>query len=179
MFVKIKHIEIGRITHPFIVSPEHLTNRDTRFWREAKPRKKWNIAINDQIGNYKLALDNNLAQIVMPDDCLECTSMLCDNSKHALDIQQLHDDIISACIDASEDIPSTRKNIKIVPGWNEFVNPEKEKAILWRKIWISNGSPRHGQNQNQNQNNFISETYNVNNIKINLLLMGANSWKPI
>ena len=33
--------------------------------------------------------------------------------------------------------------------------------------------------QNQNQNNFISETYNVNNIKINLLLMGANSWKPI
>ena len=29
------------------------------------------------------------------------------------------------------------------------------------------------------QNNFISETYNVNNIKINLLLMGANSWKPI
>ena len=35
------------------------------------------------------------------------------------------------------------------------------------------------QNQNQNQNNFISETYNVSNIKINLLLMGANSWKPI
>ena len=80
----------------------------------------------------------------MPDDCLECTSMLCDNSKHALDIQQLHDDIISACIDASEDIPSTKENNKIVPGWNEFVNPEKEKAILWRKIWISNGSPRHG-----------------------------------
>ena len=95
-----------------------------------KPRKKWNIASNDQIGNYKLALDNNLAQIVMPDDCLECTSMLCDNSKHALDIQQLHDVIISACIDAYEDIPSTRKNNKIVPGWNEFVNPEKEKAIL-------------------------------------------------
>ena len=35
------------------------------------------------------------------------------------------------------------------------------------------------QNQNQNQNNFISETYNVSNIKINLILMGANSWKPI
>ena len=35
------------------------------------------------------------------------------------------------------------------------------------------------QNQNQNQNNFISETYNVSNITINLLLMGANSWKPI
>ena len=109
-----------------------------------KPRKKWNIASNDQIGNYKLALDNSLTQIVMPDDCLECTSMLCDSSKHALDIQQLHDDIISACINASEDIPSTGKSSKNVPGWNKFVRPEKEKAILWQKIWISNGSPRHG-----------------------------------
>ena len=51
----------------------------------------------------------------MPDDCLECTSMLCEISKHATDIQQLHDDIISACIDASEGIPSTRKSNKNVP----------------------------------------------------------------
>ena len=65
----------------------------------------------------------------MPGDCLECTSMLCKNSKHALDIQQLHDNIIAACIDASEDIPSTKKNNKIVPVWNEFVKPEKEKSI--------------------------------------------------
>ena len=59
-----------------------------------KPRKKWNIASNDQIVNYKLALDNNLTQIDMHDHCLECTSMLFENSKHALDIQQLHDDIL-------------------------------------------------------------------------------------
>ena len=43
---------------------------------------------------------------------------------------------------------------------------------------ISN-SPLLVQNQNQNQNNFISKIYNVSNIKINSLLMGANSWKPI
>ena len=30
---------------------------------------------DDQIGNYKLALDNSLTQIDMPGDCLECTSM--------------------------------------------------------------------------------------------------------
>ena len=70
----------------------------------------------------------------MPDDCLECTSMFCEFSKHASEIQQLHDDIISACIDASEGIPSTRKRNKNVPGWNEFVKPEKEKAFMWRKI---------------------------------------------
>ena len=43
----------------------------------------------------------------------------------------------------------------------------------------NNARRYQNQNQNQKQNNFISETYNVNNIKINLLLMGANSWKPI
>ena len=56
----------------------------------------------------------------------------------------MHDDIISACIAASEEIPTTRKSNKNVPGWNEFVKPEKEKTFMWRKIWIHNGSPRHG-----------------------------------
>ena len=58
----------------------------------------------------------------------------------------MHDDITSACIDASEDIPSTGKYSRNValPDWNKFVRPEKDKAISWRKIWISNGSPRHG-----------------------------------
>ena len=27
---------------------------------------------------------------------------------------------------------------------NEFVSPEKEKALFWRSIWINNGSPRQG-----------------------------------
>ena len=87
---------------------------------------------------------NVIPNLYMPGDCIECTSMLCDNSKHALATQQLHDDIISACIDASEDIPSTGKGNKNLPGRNEFIRPEKEKVISWRKVWISNGSPRHG-----------------------------------
>ena len=36
----------------------------------------------------------------------------------------MHDDIISACIDASENIPSTRNNNNKLPGWNEFVKRE-------------------------------------------------------
>ena len=60
----------------------------------------------------------------------------------------MHDDITSACIDASEAIPSTGKNSRNVglPDWNKFVRSmsEKDKAISWRKNWISNGSPRHG-----------------------------------
>ena len=56
----------------------------------------------------------------------------------------MHDDIISARIDASDNIPITKKNLKNLPGWNEFVSPEKEKALFWLSIWINNSSPRQG-----------------------------------
>ena len=77
-------------------------------------------------------------------DCINCTNVFCNNNEHAASIQQMHDDIISACIDASDNIPITKKNRKNLPGWNKFVRPEKEKALFWRSIWINNGSPRQG-----------------------------------
>ena len=43
----------------------------------------------------------------------------------------MHDDIISACIDASDNIPSTRNKNNKLPGWNEFVKREKETALFW------------------------------------------------
>ena len=107
----------------------------------------------------------------MPGDCIECTSMLCDNSKHALDIHQLHDDIISACIDASEDIPSTGKSSKNLPGWNEFVRPEKEKAISRPKIWIINGSLCHGHVADTMRRTRAKYHYVVRRIKNNSQLL--------
>ena len=65
----------------------------------------------------------------MPDDCLECTSMLCENNKHALDIQLLHDDIKSACIDASEDIPSIRKSSKMYLVGMNVLGQKKKKPF--------------------------------------------------
>ena len=56
----------------------------------------------------------------------------------------MNDDIISAYIDASVSIPSTRNNNNKLPCWNEFVKPEKETALFWRSMWINNGSPRQG-----------------------------------
>ena len=56
----------------------------------------------------------------------------------------MHDDIITACIDASDNIPSTRNNNNKMPRWNVFVKREKETALFWRSIWINNGSPRQG-----------------------------------
>ena len=33
---------------------------------------------------------------------------------------------------------------KIVPGWNEYVEPYRKKSILWHKIWIENAKSKHG-----------------------------------
>ena len=108
------------------------------------PRKKWNDANHGQIDNYRSILDDKLSIIDIPYDCINCTNVFCNNNEHAASIQQMHDDIISACIDASDNIPITKKNRKNLPGWNEFVSPEREKALFWRSIWINNGSPRQG-----------------------------------
>ena len=110
------------------------------------PRKKWNNASLDQIDSYKSVFNDKLSVIDMPNDCLNCENVLCNNNDHANLIQQMHDDIlvISACIDASDNIPSTRNNNNKLPGWNEFVKREKETALFWRSIWINNGSPRQG-----------------------------------
>ena len=69
----------------------------------------------------------------MPNDYLNCDNVLCNNNDQADVKQQTHDDIlvISACIDASDNIPSTRNNNNKLPAWNEFVKREKETALFW------------------------------------------------
>ena len=45
-------------------------------------------------------------------DCLNCENWN-HYDEHAIFIQQMHDDIIAACIDASDNISTTRENNKI------------------------------------------------------------------
>ena len=54
--------------------------------------------------HYKSVLKDKLSVIDMSNDCLTCENVFCNNNDHANLIQQMHDDIISACIDASDNI---------------------------------------------------------------------------
>ena len=116
-------------------------------------------------------MDDNLSVIDIPYECLNCTNVLCSDNDHVTSIQKLHDDIISACIDASENIPTTRKNNKNVPGWNEFISPLKEKTLFWRSIWINNGSPRHGHVADIMRRTRAKYHYAIRRIKNNSQLM--------
>ena len=107
----------------------------------------------------------------MPNDCLNCEKVLCNNNDHANLIQQMHDDIISACIDASDNIPSTRNNNNKLPGWNEFVKREKETSLFWRSIWINNGSQRQLYMANIMRRTRAKYHYEIRRIKINSQLL--------
>jgi hypothetical protein len=105
---------------------------------------KWCKATNDNIADYKHKLDGYLEGISIPLDAIECTNYTC--KLHNEKLQQFHDQIIIACVNASKEcIPSSQwKENKEIPGWNEFVKEHRERAIFWHNIWKDSGSPREG-----------------------------------
>ena len=80
------------------------------------PSNHWNNAIHNQIDTLESVLDDNLSVIDIPYKCLYCTNVLCNDNDHVTSIKKLQDDRISACIDASENILTTRNNNKNIPG---------------------------------------------------------------
>ena len=85
---------------------------------------------------YKTKLENSLHYIDMPYKLLQCNNVLCEIKEHVNCISKLHDDIISACLDASEIIPETEKKSNKLPGWDVTLSHEREIALFWLSIWI-------------------------------------------
>ena len=109
------------------------------------PRKVWNRTNSEYINDYRMRLDDCLLSFTLPFDCLQCTDLVCTNNEHVESVQILYDNIISAMIDASVNIPFTKQNKKHkIPGWNENVQHSKEIALFWRSIWLINNSSRQG-----------------------------------
>ena len=105
----------------------------------------WTKASSEQIELYKLALDNNLTDIDIPWDALQCYNIKCASSTHLQKISQFHNDIVAACLKASDKyIPNSIASLGSKPGWQEYVQPYKETAIFWHNLWKDNGCPREG-----------------------------------
>ena len=80
--------------------------------------------------------DHCLLSFTLPFDCLQCTDLVCTNNDHVESVHILHDNIISAMVDASENVPTTNQHKKKhqIPGWNKKVQYSKEIALFWRRI---------------------------------------------
>ena len=92
----------------------------------SKPCKNCNCANQKDIDMYKTKLDNILHYIDMPYWLLQCNNVLCEINEHVNCICKLHDDIISACLDASEIIPETGKKSLKIPGWDVKLSHERK-----------------------------------------------------
>jgi hypothetical protein len=109
----------------------------------AKPM--WHRASSDQVDMYKITLDSKLNDIKVPWEAIHCKNMHCNDNTHFQLTEKFHNDIISACLSASDShIPHSKPAGRTHPGWNEYVEPFRDKAIFWHNIWKDNGSPRSG-----------------------------------
>ena len=109
-------------------------------------KTKWETASQNDLNAYKNELQAKLADITLPRNAIDCQDLKC--SQHLEEIQRYYDDILQACISAADCTVGRRqnrtRNLPRRPGWNNYVQPYKERAIFWHALWKCNGSPREG-----------------------------------
>ena len=123
----------------------HSNNKVKKMFDSGKVN--WYKATDVHLKNYGKILKEKLLNISNSfsfNECeLNCNSSICKDK-----INRLYNDIVCACEESSIDcIPrniqcTNFKEKKI--GWNEIVEPKRQRALLWHSIWLGSDSPRYG-----------------------------------
>jgi exonuclease III len=120
---------------------EYINNNTS----EAPAKPMWIKASSDEVEMYKIMLDNCLNEIQIPWDAVCCNNLACKNSTHSELLNEFHNDIVNACLAASEKhIPHSKSSSNVIAGWTDDVEPFRDKAIFWHNLWKDNGFPRNG-----------------------------------
>ena len=77
----------------------------------------------------------------------ECKDFMC--TIHHSHIDKLHRHIVNSCIESGilanpQSKPAHIAHGKHIPGWNEYVEPKRQRSLMWHDIWKGQGSPRGG-----------------------------------
>ncbi len=111
---------------------------NTELERTYVTRVAWHKASNDYIDKYKTRLDMLLSNIQY-----KCNDKLC--SVHKVNICNLYSDVISACNNAAECIPTTAPpRTKCLPGWKEHVDKLMKESLYCHRCWKDQCSPHLG-----------------------------------
>ena len=107
----------------------------------------WESATAQNIQKYKVILDEHITNFKLPASVINCNNFMCKEHDYII-LQKINDliNILISCAD--ETIPMkniSNKNKGGIPGWNEYVQPYKDKSIFWNNVWKNAGSPRQGQ----------------------------------
>jgi hypothetical protein len=115
--------------------------------RKHAPRSSWVKASASDINSYRDTLSGILRQINLPHDALLCTDLSCQNKSHFDAINVYARAITDASKNAANaTIPRTgsKHDSGRTAGWSEFVQPVRDKALFWHRLWLDCDRPKTG-----------------------------------
>ena len=116
--------------------------------KEFKPSVAWHKCDITHTDNYKNDLDRLLLRVNPRNEAISCNKYDC--TLHKDYIQELHNDVIQYMGESSRNcFPHTsqsnsKKERKIVPGWNEHVKEHAKAAKEANEDWIRDGKKKNG-----------------------------------
>ena len=97
--------------------------------------------------NNRCMLSDRLRRTKLPVDALLCNNLQCSDAAQFNAVNLYAKDITDACIDAAmASIPLTcdRQASGRIPGWSEFVQPLRDKSLLWHRMWLNSDRTKTG-----------------------------------
>ena len=109
----------------------------------------WYKATADDILCYEKLVSQRVPSIDIPTDALLCHDLHCTNPSHTDMLEKYYCDIVDVCLtSAVETIPVTgskgRISTRHVPGWTEYVEPQRCTSKFWHDLWADCGRPKIG-----------------------------------
>ena len=143
----VRHEIVNTSDHePISISIKLEVGRLTVKSAEYVPQWAWYKCSDSSLSDYKMKLHNLLSVLDIPVGALVCTDLFCCDQDHLTHLNNYYIMLKACCMEAAQDcIPLTRDSrIRRSPGWNDHVQPLKDKALFWHNIWTDMGRPREG-----------------------------------
>ena len=106
----------------------------------------WNNVTEEKIMGYKSLLNCQFQNFPISQEMVNCNNFQC--MQHNDEIIDTLENFMSLIIECTNDTIGVKKHSNkqgVIPGWNSFVQPFKDKSIFWHNVWRDSGSPKHGQ----------------------------------
>ena len=148
MVADVLHIESNTSGHCPIYCKININNlqANCRIHHLPKPKACWKKATDEQKANFKVNLENDLANLDIPASIEHCHDVQCNDDNHKNDSDNFLIKILKTIKSTSDSfIPFSGQkhngNKSPIFNWREEIQPCKEKALFWRAIWQSAGRP--------------------------------------
>ncbi len=113
--------------------------------QEMQSCTSWNRVTDEMYEMYKETMFYHLQNVRVPTEATECRDPMCRNSSHRNEINNYCNQLIECCVLSGEAcFPTAKCNKKQKPYWKEIVKPERDKCLLWGRIWKECDKPRVG-----------------------------------